>query len=362
MPKNKTYAVLSLALALSSSIWIIGGPHIPELYRHAAGLLISSANLGDFIYPWYGSRELIINHRDPYRRDVTSEIRHSVGVEQHGITDPDWGQFIYPVYVGFLLFPMVWMPFHIAQLVFFVVLFVSVVISVSLWVRFVDLRLSFAGTLLLITFSLVSPPFVHGLMLRQVGVLVAMLVSVVAVFLLRGKFFFAGFVLALATVKPQMILLLLAWLLIWACFDWKNRSGLIYAFAATSALLILAAELLLPGWVNEWIGAIHSARRYGSSSILQVLLGHRLGILASIAFAGFISFVLLKLQKTATSEDFAVGFSLVLLLQLIVLPLTAGFNHVLTFPAVLLLIKHFLLKQTAGDQVTPAAVTASVVR
>jgi hypothetical protein len=344
-----SYTVLAVMLILSSSLWIIAGGHLGELYRHTPRILSSQMYPGDFLYPWYGSRELIVHHRDPYSDDVTREIRNYVNVGKHGITDPNWGQFIYPVYVGFLLLPTLWMPFHVAQLVFFALLLAAAVINIMLWLRFTDLRLSFPTMAIVIACTLLSPPFLQGLMLRQVGILVAMLISAGAVLLVRRKYLPAGVALALATVKPQMVLLLLLWLFIWTVADWKNRKGLIYGFSTTLAGLISAAELLRPGWITAWMHAMGSARNYGNTSILELLLGSTMGLAASICFVGLLGLILLKVTKKPTAEHFALGFSFVLLLQLLVLPLLAGFNLVLALPAVLLLVRHFL-RGTIRDQ------------
>jgi uncharacterized membrane protein len=77
---------------------------------------------------------------------------------------------------------------------------------------------------------------------------------------------------------------------------------------------------------------------------------------ASAALVFLIAWILFTLRKfPAGTEEFTASFTLVLLLQLVVLPLTAGFNHVMTFPAALLLIRRLLSsRRQTGIRRSPA--------
>jgi hypothetical protein len=320
--------------------------------------MISPTTQGDFIFPWYGSRELIVHHRDPYGNNVTQETRRITKAQER---NPNWGQFLYPAYTAFLLSPTVWMPFPVAQLFFFCLLLLSVPLSLYFWMRFVDLKLSTLGFLVAVFLALAGPPGVQGLLLRQVGVLVALFISGAALFLRYRQFFFSGCLLALTTVKPQMVVLCLPWLLAWSVADWRNRKGLILGFGAVMTLLLAGSELLLPGWVSEWIAAVETSKSYGGVSMLEALDGHAFSVCASIAVLVCLAFFLFKLRKVRTdSDDFAMTFALVLLVQLLVSPLMAGFNHLLVVPAVLLLAKRCAKQQESvpaepGKQLLPAS-------
>jgi hypothetical protein len=342
------HSILAAALILNCGVWVMGGAGLAGLYRRVPKDMISQTNHGDFIYPWYGSRELLVHRRDPYGNDVTQEIRRMANVQER---NPNWGQFIYPAYTAFLVSPTLWMPFQIAQLFFFCVLLPFVPLSLYFWLRFVDLKLSVLGFLIAAALAMASPPVVQGLLLRQVGVLVAILISGAAVLLRYKYFFFSGCLLALTTVKPQMVVLLVPWLLAWSVADWRKRKGLVFGFGTVMILLLAGSELLLPGWISEWIAAIETSKSYRGVSMLETLDGHALGLWASIVVLIWMAFILFKLQRAPTdSEDFAMAFSLVLLVQLLVSPLMAGFNHLLIVPAVLLLAKHFMIKKKAGQK------------
>jgi len=62
----------------------------------------------DFYSRWAGARALLLEGRDPYSLDVTVEIQAVIGVDpiQEGK-----GGFAYPLYVLFLFWPLVYLPY-----------------------------------------------------------------------------------------------------------------------------------------------------------------------------------------------------------------------------------------------------------
>ena len=63
----------------------------------------------------------------------------------------------------------------------------------------------------------------------------------------------AGFALAWLTIKPQLTILVLPGVLLWAarCRRW----GVVVGLAATLAVLALASWLLIPGWLGQMLDA-----------------------------------------------------------------------------------------------------------
>ena len=109
-------------------------------------------NLSDLYPRWLGARELLLHHRNPYG-DATLRPRF-----RRAITAARWipispailqrsGEgFAYPVYVVFLLAPLVAVPFLILQTAFYWFLAVLTAASVGLWLASVAMgRLSADG-------------------------------------------------------------------------------------------------------------------------------------------------------------------------------------------------------------------------
>ena len=79
--------------------------------------------------------------------------------------------------------------------------------------------------------------------------------------------------LALASIKPQLVVPITACLLLWSLSDWRRRQRFIWGFVSTMALLFAGSEILLPGWFGDFLMALRDYRIYaGRMSMLDVLL------------------------------------------------------------------------------------------
>ena len=61
-----------------------------------------------------------------------------------------------------------------------------------------------------------SPQIAQGLRLRQLGLFVAFLVALASWCVTRQQYAMAGVLLAISTIKPQMVALVLLWFLLWS--------------------------------------------------------------------------------------------------------------------------------------------------
>jgi glycosyl transferase family 87 len=134
--------------------------------------------------------------------------------------------------------------------------------SVLLCLRALRWRPSLAVTLTLLVLTLSSPPMVQALRLQQLAVLVAFFLVGCAALISRGRLFWAGCLLACATIKPQLALLLVLWLVILATGDWKRRQGLFWGFSGELAVLVVAGQAILPGWLGKFVQGLIAYRRY----------------------------------------------------------------------------------------------------
>ena len=79
-------------------------------------------NLSDLYPRWLGARELLLHHRNPYGDDITTEIQKGYYGRELDPSRPDDPKdrqgFAYPVYVVFLLAPLIGLPFHGVQIFF----------------------------------------------------------------------------------------------------------------------------------------------------------------------------------------------------------------------------------------------------
>lgn len=341
---------LVVALLAATSMWfyvdrILVGHQVADAAAHDR----PRGNLSDLYPRWLGARELLLHQRNPYSDEVALEIQRGYygrTLDPSRPGDPkDRQGFAYPVYVVFLLAPLISFSFHSVQLFFYWLLIGLTAATVPFWLRALRWRLPPIGIAIAITLTLGSVPAVQGIKLQQLSLLVAALLAGSAACVASGYFFCGGAILALATIKPQLAWPVVLWLLAWSVSDWKARRRLIFGFAAMMGALLFAAEWILPGWIKMFLDAIRQYHQYtNNESVLDQLVNWFLGshggqILAAIACVGS-AFLLWKLRReTAESPEFAAALAVVVALTVLVVPMYAPYNQVLLLPAILFLAR-----------------------
>src|SRR6266542_2277430 len=210
-------------LALATAVFVCAGmwiyvDRVLIAHQEAEARLRGTprGNLSDLYPSWLASRELLLNHRDPYSPEITVEIQagyYGRPIDPARPDDPKNQQaFAYPVYVAFLLAPTARLPFGEVQAVFRWLLAGLTALSVLLWIRVIGLRLSWVPATVVVLLVFDTFPVVQGIKLQQLSLLVAALLAGCIFFVVKGKHTLAGILLALAMTKPQLTVLLAAWL------------------------------------------------------------------------------------------------------------------------------------------------------
>jgi hypothetical protein len=248
--------------------------------------------------------------------------------------------FAYPLHVIFLLAPTIGLPFPVVQAGFRWLLVILTLASVLLWLRVLRWRPSAATTAIIILLTLGSYAVVQGIKLQQLTLVVSALLAGCGAALVAGHFSLAGFLLALATIKPQLALPLAGWLTLWAVSDWRRRQSFIWSFALSMAIFLGASEYILPGWMREFRDAVAAYRQYtgGAGSLLDVLTTPWLGkILAAVAVLAVVVMGWKVRRASHDSAAFSSILALVLAVTLVIVPSFAPYNQVLLLPAVFLI-------------------------
>jgi len=340
-------AGLLVALLLAVSMWFyLQHVMIRQQIADAAERAIPRGNLSDLYPRWLGARELLLRHRDPYSFAVTREIQtgyYGRPLDPSRPNDPkDQQGFAYPLYVVFLLAPTITLRFSVVQIGFFWLLVATTVASVLLWLRTFAWHPSAVTTATLIVLTLGSFPVLQGLKLQQLSLLVGGLIAASVALVTAGHLVAAGVLLALATIKPQLVLPLAGWLLLWVSGDWPKRKRLALAFTGVMAIEVAAAEVALPGWIGEFRHVLSAYRQYndGAFSVLQVLLSPLWGnVLAVLVLVATARLCFKQRCVAAGSTAFHWTTALVLAVTLLVVPKTSPYNHILLLPAVLLVAR-----------------------
>lgn len=298
------------------------------------------------LYPrWYGTRELLLNHRDPYGPEVTREIQtgyYGRPLDPHRPDDPkDEQRFAYPVYVAFFLAPTIKMPFTTVRIAFGWILWMATLTSVFLWLLALRWRPSCAGIATLVVLTLGSFAAVQGIKLQQLSLLAAVLLAGCAALLSAGQLFLAGLLLALATIKPQLVVLPAAWLTLWTLSNWRERRSFLWGFLLTSILLAAAGFCLLPHWLSEFVAGLAAYNRYtGGRSLLAELATPRVGaVLTGLCLLSAAVVCWRARRAEAGTEGFTLALAFVLVVTVVAAPMIAPYNHLLLLPAVFLIAR-----------------------
>jgi hypothetical protein len=306
-------------------------------------------NLSDLYPRWLGARELLLHRRNPYGREITLETQkgyYGRVLDASRADDPkDQQGFAYPVYVVFILAPLIRLSFHDVQIIFRWLLIGLTAGSVLLWLRALRWRLPPLAVAIAMMLTLGSVPGVQGIQLQQLSLLVAALLAGSGACVVSGYLFSGGVLLALATIKPQLAWPVIAWLLVWALSDWKARRRFLVGFTLTMGLLLIGAQVVLPGWERMFLQAIRQYHEYThNESVLDELFnwmagrfgGDLLAVLA-VLMAGLVLWTVRK--QPASSPEFGRALVLVLALTVLIVPMYAPYNQVLLLPAILSLVR-----------------------
>lgn len=217
---------------------------------------------GNDFYPrWKGTRALILEGRDPYSDEVTLDIQK--GMFGHpAAKDEDQLAFAYPLYVSLFVLPFSFFPYLQAQALWMSALILLTLGTVIVILKTLDWRLSLAGFTTLSLWCVFFYPTARSLVLGQLSLVVLGLLALALWAMQRGHPVLAGVCLALSTVKPQMVFLVIPLLVLTALRRQNYR--LVAAFLALMTMLLLVSFLVLPSWLHSFIAGLRRYQAYTS--------------------------------------------------------------------------------------------------
>ena len=300
------------------------------------------------LYPrWVGARELLLRGRNPYGPEVSQEIQMAYYGRVVTQEDREPGQkivdeerFAYPVYVVFLMAPLIHADFAQVQRWAPAVLGLLAAFCVPLCLDLLRWRLPWQEITAITLFEVSSPQIVQGMHHQQLTLLVGFLLVAGAWCVSRNYLVTAGVLFAWSTIKPQMAVFPLCCFLVWMMGDWARRWRLLAGLLAMLGALIGAGELILPGWIGYFLAATAAYRRYfPTTSLLRVALGDTFGeILGGIIVLGLLVLAWRGRREAGHSRQFTSILAAFLMGTILVFPLFIPFNQVmLILPAMRIL-------------------------
>jgi Glycosyltransferase family 87 len=321
--------VLALIAALGTPLW-----HLHVIDREMP------STHADLLQVMTGVRATL-NGLDPYSDQVTREIQ----VAYYGqlLVPSDHAQkmaFAYPAHTAIVLAPLSLLSWDRLRLGFLVFVPIMMAATVPLWLRVLTIRVKYSYIVVTTMLFLTSWPMMWSLRLQQPTLIVAALLVAGCVLLKHRWDFGAGVFFALSTIKPQLVGPLLVWLVLWTTL--QHRWRFLVSFLASTSLLLLCAQWMVPGWFPLWRAALADYAQYTQvRPDLQVLFGRWVGMAVMIAITAASSSILWRLRRCdVDSSNFGIAISLTLAATVSLLPTQPGmvYNQVLLLPAFLVLI------------------------
>jgi hypothetical protein len=342
---NLPWIVLVTSLVVCFGVWHWAEVILAPANTHAAQSKgIPIGNNSDLYPRWLGTRGLLLHGRDPYSAEMTREIQvgfYGRALDPLNPHDPPFTEsFVYPLYVVFLMAPAAALPFRMAVYVFQWLLLFALALSVPLWMFAVGFRPR--GVLVISGMVLVVSTFPAVLEFHQqnLAALVILFLAAAAAAAVHDWLVLSGFLLALATTKPDISSLVIIWLLLWAIGRWPERKRLVWSFVGTMAALLFAAEIIFPHWIGEFLMAVREYPTYGADPpILQLFLPSPLAKLIEGVLICILCLLCWRWRKAAAgSEYFGWSLAWVTAVTIAIIPKLAAYNQPLLIPAILVLL------------------------
>lgn len=320
-----------LLLCLCGNVW-----HVHTL---KAGEIVNASDS----FPWkrtdllpiYVGTGIALHRHDPYSASVVQTIDqqyygHTLSAGE-AIARDNMG-FAYPLPIVLLFAPFAALPWKTACSLYFLLSLLSTILIAMIWPRVLGIRLPRPSLAILLLATLACWPTLWALRLENIVLSVSASVALGLYALQRDHRVAAGILVSLSSLKPQVSLLLVVWLILWAISTRQRR--FLASFTATSLLLLAGSFALLPRWISDWQEGLIQYQRY--TRVRPIL---PLPLAAGLALT--LAFVLFRNRNSAAnSQAFRVSVAVCLSGMLSIAPFswTHTYDYILLAPACLLVL------------------------
>jgi hypothetical protein len=298
----------------------------------------------DFLARWMGARYWLKEGISPYDEQVSLASQQMIyGRAAKPSEGEDVAHFVYPLHAMIFFGPFGLLEFSAARTLWMTLLELSLAGLAAVSVNLLDWKVSPVKLAFLVLFSLLWYHGVRTIIVGQFAGLNALLIAIVLLLILKGQDTGAGFLLALTTAKPQMVFLLVPFILLWALS--VRRRQIIFGFLATFTLMMVVSLLLIPRWPLQMYYQLMDYPDYTSiGSPLSIIAGAAPGIENALNWSLHIIFIgYLILEWVLAWGKGERWFVWTALLTVVVTNLvafrTATTNYVMMLPALFFIFK-----------------------
>jgi hypothetical protein len=333
--KTRNNYLVSIAVILVTILILVGLTWIN--YRYS----VQNPGGSDLLPRWVGTREFFMKGQSPYSEATTQEIQQRF-YGRPARSDEDQVLFVYPFYSIFIFGPYALISdYDMARAVWMttleacIVLIAAASISLSRW------KLSPFMLMVLLIFAILWYYGIRALINANASIFLGLLIVGAFLAIRAEQDSWAGLLLALATIKPQVVILLIVFILVWSISE--RRWLLFWSFLGNLALMVAITSLLIPDWTWQNFRQIVAYPGYTlpgtpGAIFIQWLpgVGKKLGWAVTI----LLTTTLLWEWRVARKRDFH-WFLWTACLTLVITTMigirTATENYVVLFPALVLI-------------------------
>jgi len=243
---NKKY-LNNGALVVVIVIVIIGGLVLVN-YQFAK----NNPGGNDFLAHYVGTRALIYQGISPYGDQVAEEIQIAVfgRLAQEGEIEH---RVVYPIYSTLIFAPFALIQdYIIARVAWMTFLEISLIVTSLLALNLFSWKPNMGVLAFYFLFSIIWYYGFRGLVNGNAVVLVSLFFTGALVAIKERKDRIAGLLLAFSTIKPNLAILVVVFVLFWCMYQKKNQ--IILSFFCIMIALVLGGMLVIPNWIvqNLW--------------------------------------------------------------------------------------------------------------
>lgn len=244
----------------------------------------------DFLVHWMGAKSFFEEGISPYSDEVAIRIQTMVYGRPAQAGEHEL-RVAYPLYSIFLFLPFALIPdYNFARAVWMAVLESGLIIMAFLSLRLVRWRPKPVVLALFLLFSVFWYHALRPVILGNVVILIGLAIVTILLAIRAGHDELAGILMGLITIKPQVVLLLIVFICLWAASN--RRWKIVIWFLISLGFLTGVGIILIPDWIIQNLREVIRYPSYNPPGTLPAALdailpqgGDRLGRVISGAVA-----------------------------------------------------------------------------